>query len=77
MAAEARADEQLAWFRDHDIQVESVAPALLDFPAVASRDGEQVAVLSCWREGEDELEHFHPLDTGYLGREHVEVLDEV
>lgn len=76
-AAEARADEQLAWFRDHDIQVKSVAPALLDFPAVASRDGERVAVLLCWREGEDELEHFHPLETGYLGREPVTVLDDV
>lgn len=76
-AAEARADEQLAWFRERDVQVKSVAPALLDFPALATRDGERTPVLLCWREGEDDVDHFHPLDTGYLGREPVEVLDEV
>ena len=76
-AAEARADEQLGWFRQRDVQVKSVAPALLDFPAIAVRDGVHVEVLLCWREGEDGLDHFHPLDTGYLGRERVEVLDDV
>lgn len=76
-AAEARADEQLAWFRERGVQVKGVAPALLDFPAVATRDGARVEVLLCWLEGEDDLEHFHPLDVGFIGREHVDVLDEV
>jgi hypothetical protein len=76
-AAEARADEQLSWFRERSVQVKGVAPALLDFPAVATRDGDRVEVLLCWLEGETDLEHFHPLDVGFIGREHVDALDDV
>jgi hypothetical protein len=76
-AAEAIADDQLAWFRDNHVEVKGIAPALLDFPAPAVRDGHQVEVLLCWREGEDDIAHFHPRETGYLGREPLEVLDEV
>lgn len=76
-AAEAAADDQLGWFRERGIQVKSIAPALLDFPARATRAGEEIDVLLCWREGEDELDHYHPLDTGYLGREPVSTLDRV
>lgn len=76
-AAEARADQQMAWFRERGVQVKGVAPALLDFPAVAQRDGTRVEVLWCWLEGEGDIEHFHPPDTGFIGREHVDVLDDV
>lgn len=63
-ALEARIDEELGWFRDEGIQVKGIAPALLDFPAEI--DGE--TVLLCWREGEDEITTYHPLETGYIGR---------
>ena len=64
-ALEARIDEALGWFRDAGIQVKGIAPALLDFPAEV--DGQ--TVLLCWREGEDEITTFHPLETGYIGRQ--------
>ena len=64
-ALEARIDEALGWFREEGIQVKGIAPALLDFPA--ELDGE--TVLLCWREGEDEITTYHPLETGYLGRQ--------
>lgn len=76
-AAEAAADEQLSWFREHEIQVKGIAPALLDFPARAVRDGSDIDVLLCWREGEADITHFHPPETGYLGREPLAMLDEV
>lgn len=76
-ALEARIDESLGWFRDRDIQVKGVAPALLDFPARAVADGETVDVLLCWREGEDDIAFYHPRETGYLGRQPVGFLEQV
>jgi hypothetical protein len=76
-ALEARLDEDLGWFRDQHIQVKGVAPALLDFPARAVVDGEEQVVLLCWREGEDALAWYHPVETGYLGRAPIADLDEV
>ena len=76
-AIEARLDEDLGWFRDQHIQVKGVAPALLDFPARAVVDGEEQVVLLCWREGEDALAWYHPVETGYLGRAPIADLDEV
>lgn len=76
-AAEASADEQLGWFHRQGIQVKGIAPALLDFPARAVRDGATVHVLLCWREGEDDIAAFHPPETGYLGREPLDRLDEI
>ncbi len=76
-ALEARLDEDLGWFRDQGIQVKGVAPALLDFPARAVVDGEEQVVLLCWREGEDALAWYHPVETGYLGRAPIADLDDV
>jgi hypothetical protein len=76
-ALEARLDEDLGWFRDQHIQVKGVAPALLDFPARAVVDGDEQVVLLCWREGEDALAWYHPVETGYLGRAPIADLDDV
>jgi hypothetical protein len=76
-ATEARIDEELGWFRDRGVQVKSVAPALLDFPAHAVVDGHEQVVLLCWREGEDALAWYHPVETGYLGRVPIADLDDV
>jgi hypothetical protein len=76
-ALEARLDDELGWFSDRGIQVKGVAPALLDFPARAVIDGEEVVVLLCWREGEDALAWYHPVELGYLGRAPIAELDEV
>jgi hypothetical protein len=37
---------------------------LIDFPG--ERDGR--AVFLCWRLGEDRVEHWHEVESGYLGR---------
>lgn len=76
-ALEAQLDEDLGWFRERGVQVKGVAPALLDFPARAVVDGEERVVLLCWREGEDALAWYHPVETGYLGRAPIAELDEV
>jgi hypothetical protein len=76
-ALEARIDEQLGWFREQGVQVKGIAPALLDFPAKATVSGKRSDVLLCWREGEDDLTHFHPLDTGYLGRRPITAAEEI
>lgn len=74
---EARIDDELGWFRDQGVQVKGVAPALLDFPARAVVDGEEQVVLLCWREGEEALAWYHPVETGYLGRAPIAELDDV
>ncbi len=38
---------------------------LVDFASV--REGEQIYL--CWRLGEDRIAHFHPRDTGFMGRQ--------
>ncbi len=76
-ALEAQIDADLGWFRERGVQVKGVAPALLDFPARASRDGESLVVLLCWREGEDALAWYHPVETGYIGRAPIAELDDV
>jgi hypothetical protein len=43
-------------------------PPLLDFPAL--RDGQEVYL--CWREGEADITHWHPLHTGIRGRQPLE-----
>ena len=46
------------------VQVKDVDEGLVDFPAL--RRGE--TVLLCWRLGEDTIEYWHTLDSGFAGR---------
>lgn len=70
---DARVHEHLEWFRDQGIQVKGVAPLLIDFPALG--DGRQI--LLCWLEGEPELDWYHPVETGFMGRRRIERLNSV
>jgi len=45
--------------------VKGVGPGLVDFPS--RRDGREVYL--CWREGEDSIEFWHEIDTGFGGRQ--------
>ncbi|MFC5750017.1 DUF2203 domain-containing protein [Actinomadura rugatobispora] len=63
-AAEARLDEEIAWFTDQGIEVKGLAPFLIDFPAVL--DGRSVRL--CWLEGDPELAWYHRTDLGLAGR---------
>lgn len=67
-ALEARIDDAMSWFSLEGIQVKSVAPALLDFPAVTA-DGR---TLLCWLEGEREIGWHHDPLLGFAGREPVD-----
>ena len=61
---EARFSELLGWFGLQELDVKSVAPLLVDFPA--TMDGE--AVLLCWLEGEPDLRWYHRPELGFAGR---------
>lgn len=63
-ALEARLDQHLSTLRDVGVQIKSIAPLLLDFPAL--RDDR--TVLLCWLEGEEALAWYHPLELGLMGR---------
>ena len=63
-AAEARLDELLSELRQTGMELKSVAPLLLDFPA----DLDGTTVFLCWLEGESELGWYHRVDLGFAGR---------
>ena len=54
--------------RERGVEVKGLDVGLLDFPAL--RDGEMVYL--CWRDGEDAIEWWHPLHTGFAGRKRIE-----
>jgi hypothetical protein len=76
-ALEHGVEASLAWFEANAIQIKQLAPILLDFPARATRDGTVIDVLLCWRDDEDAIAYFHPVDDGYRGRAPVALLDRV
>ena len=52
-------------FRRREIQIKDLDRGLIDFPAL--RGGKEIFL--CWEEGEEDIEFWHDLDTGYAGRE--------
>ena len=76
-ALEAEVEAAFLWFEARSIQVKSLSPILLDFPARAIRDGEAVDVLLCWRDDERDIAYYHPPTGGYRAREPVAMLDQV
>ena len=50
---------------DLGVEVKDLRPALLDFPAL--RHGQEVFL--CWREGERQIAWWHPMPTGFAGRQ--------
>jgi hypothetical protein len=54
-------------FRTREIQIKDLDRGLIDFPAyVAGKE-----VFLCWEKGEDDIEFWHDLTTGYGGRERL------
>jgi hypothetical protein len=74
---ESGVEVAFGWFERHGVQIKSLVPALLDFPARAIRDGEAVDVLLCWRDDEDTIGYYHLPEGGYGAREPVAFLDRV
>lgn len=58
------AAEELA---DLGLEFKGVELGLVDFPAL--KDGE--IVYLCWQYGEEEIRFWHPLETGYAGRQPI------
>lgn len=48
------------------VLVKGLAEGLIDFPHIRA-DGEEVYL--CWKVGEPELAYWHPLETGFAGRQ--------
>jgi hypothetical protein len=61
---QAQLSELLGWFPAQGIELKSIAPLLVDFPA--EMDGEPV--LLCWLEGELQLAWYHKPEHGFAGR---------
>jgi hypothetical protein len=57
----------LGTLQEAGIVVRDIDRGLIDFPAI--RDGEEVYL--CWELGEDAVEHWHDLESGYRGRRHL------
>ena len=57
--------ELIGEFNQREIQVKDLERGLVDFPAIqAGRE-----VFLCWELAEDDITHWHDLDTGFSGRE--------
>ena len=54
-------------FERREIQVKDLERGLLDFPALIGAK----EVFLCWEQGEEDIEFWHDLDSGYAGREHL------
>lgn len=54
-------------FAVREIQIKDLDRGLIDFPAFVG--GKEVFL--CWEKGEDDIEFWHDLDTGYSGRERL------
>ena len=54
-------------FARREIQVKDLDRGLVDFPAfVGGRE-----VFLCWERGEEDIEYWHDLESGYAGRERL------
>jgi hypothetical protein len=52
-------------FHDREIMIKDIERGLLDFPAlIGGRE-----VFLCWEKGEDDVEFWHDIDSGFAGRE--------
>jgi hypothetical protein len=55
----------LSEFAEREIQIKDMERGLIDFPAI--RNGREVFL--CWEKEEEEIQHWHELDSGFAGRE--------
>jgi hypothetical protein len=63
----ADVQELLSEFFRREIQIKDLDRGLIDFPAIVG-DKE---VFLCWEQGEENIEFWHDLDSGYAGRERL------
>jgi hypothetical protein len=63
-----RLDELVHRILDTGVEVKDINTGLLDFPAL--RADHQVYL--CWKYGEQQIEYWHEIDTGFAGRQPIE-----
>lgn len=63
----ARLDELVRLIQASGAVLKDINMGLLDFPSL--REGREVYL--CWRYGEDSVEYWHDLDTGFAGRQRL------
>jgi hypothetical protein len=63
----AETQEVLMEFFRREIQIKDLERGLLDFPAMLH--GKEVFL--CWEQGEELVEFWHDLDSGYAGRQRL------
>jgi hypothetical protein len=61
----ARLDELVHQIQASGVLLKDINMGLLDFPSL--HEGREVYL--CWRYGEDSVQYWHDLDTGYAGRQ--------
>jgi hypothetical protein len=64
----AQIQKLLLQFQVREIQIKDIERGLIDFPAI--RGGREVFL--CWEQDEEDIEHWHDLESGYAGREKLE-----
>ena len=57
--------DSLLELQEMEVVLRDLERGLLDFPSI--RDGREVYL--CWEEGEDHIEYWHDLETGFAGRQ--------
>ena len=63
----AKVKDILQRFRKREIQIKDLDRGLIDFPAYVG--GKEVFL--CWEKGEEDIEFWHDLTSGYSGRERL------
>jgi hypothetical protein len=63
----ASIQEVLLEFYRREIQIKDLDRGLIDFPAILAGN----EVFLCWEQGEEDIEFWHSLDTGYAGRQRL------
>jgi len=64
LRSQAELKDVMLEFLRREIQIKDLSRGLLDFPSIVN--GKEVFL--CWEEGEDDIEFWHELETGYAGR---------
>jgi hypothetical protein len=63
----AEMQQILLEFQHRQILLKDLQRGLVDFPAIMG--GKEVFL--CWEQDEEDIEHWHDLDTGFAGRERL------
>jgi hypothetical protein len=64
----SRARESVAEIDEIGVQVKDLEAGLLDFPCRVEDD----VVLLCWKRGEQAIEHWHTMESGFQGRQPID-----